>query len=502
MSMLMGIDVGTTGTKAILTDENGVLLSESYKGYRIYSEKSGYAEQNAEDWWDAVVYTVRDCTKDLKDKTEIKAIALSTQGGSMVPVDKAGRPLSRAAVWMDTRGESQAAALLSGKEKDYYYCKTGWKLSNGLNLIQIQWIKDNDPRLFEKVYKFISTVEYVNCRLVGQPVTDPSNAGMTQLFNILDKKWDADILADLGLKADRLGDIAESGTALGKLRPEAAKELGIPEGTKVVSGGHDQYCAALGAGAVESGEILLSTGTAWVLAAVLDCPVFDPVTYFAPGNHVVPGKWGALATVPTAGVAMEWYRNNLGLRQGLEENLLRVEEFAKIDRKAAEKGPGADGVMFYPHFTGSSCPTWSAKSRAAILGLELHHDRYHIARAVMEGVVFDINWMLGVLAAKGLETSSLKVVGGAAASGLWLQIIADVTGLPVQASHAKNAACIGAAILAGKGAGIYQSCEEGFQRLVKAESAIRPDPARHKTYTGLFQLYTARFEALKSCYQQ
>jgi sugar (pentulose or hexulose) kinase len=501
LSMLIGIDIGTTGTKAILIDDSGSVIAEAYKGYSLQSDNPGYAEQDAEDWWDAAVYTVRYCIKDISNKHDIKAVALSSQGGSMVPVDEKGKPISKAVIWMDRRGKKQTEELLEGKPDDFYYKKTGWRLSNCLNLIQIKWLKDNKPLLFNTACKFISTVEYINFKLTGTFAIDPSNAGMTQLFNITEKRWDKEILDDLGFGDEKLSKVLESGEIIGMLNSSAADAMGLSQSIKVISGGHDQYCAALGAGAVNNGDILISTGTAWVLMGVFDRPAFDTRTYFAPGNHVVSGKWGALGTVPTAGVSMEWFRSNMGQICMKEESNIKTEDFKDIDKKAYVKGPGAEGVMFFPHFTGSSCPSWSMKSKAAVLGLELCHDRYNIARAVMEGVVYDIYWMLEAFKEREEKVLRLKVLGGASRSNLWTQIIADITGRCVFIPQSGNTACIGAAILAGKGAGIFSSFHQGYEKTAEKEEEIIPDTANREIYKRLFQLYKKRFELLKNCYE-
>jgi sugar (pentulose or hexulose) kinase len=497
MPKLIGVDIGTTGTKAILIDADGKLISESYQGTTLRSELPGRVEQDANDWWEAVISTIRNCIKGEDNKEDIVAIALSSQGGSMVPVDVKGNPLSNAVIWMDRRGQKQTEDLISAKPENFYYERTGWRLANCLNLVQMKWLKDNNPELFKHSDRFLSTVDFVNHKLTGTYAIDPSNAGMTQLFNILDKKWEREILCDLEIQENRLAEIVESGDAIGKLTAEAALGLGLPEKTLVVSGGHDQYCAALGAGVFNHGDILLSTGTAWVLMGIFDHPVFDTKAFFAPGNHVVKGKWGAIGTVPTAGVALEWYRSNVGLFPDAET----PESFEEIDKKALLKKPGAGGVMFYPHFTGSSCPEWNFKNKATILGLELGHDRYDIARAVMEGVVYDVYRMLKAFERQNENVDMLKALGGAAKSALWMGILADVTGLPVYIPAEGNSACFGAAILAGKGTGVFDSMQEGYQRIARKDKEILPDRENHKIYSQLFDLYNNRFEYLKCCYE-
>lgn len=500
MPLLLGTDIGTTGTKTILVNEFGQILASAYKGYRVYAEKPGYAEQEAEDWWEAVVYTIRECIKRIDRKDDIKAISLSTQGGSMVPVDENCRPLCRAAIWMDKRGYSQSKELSLQRDKDFYYMKTGWRLSDGLNLIQIKWLKDNNPEIFKKTHKFISTVEYINCKLMGETCGDPTNAAMTQLLDIKSRKWDSEILEISGIEEKRLGTLTDSGEVVGTLSAAAAEQLGLSRQVKIVSGGHDQYCVALGAGAVNNGDVVLSTGTAWVVLGIFDKPVFDTDTYFAPGNHVVKGKWGALVSVPTGGVSMEWFKENLGLTFRNGDGSTETEKLGDIDQKALKKGPGSGGVMFYPHFTGSSCPTWSLKSKATIMGLDLSHDRYNIARAVMEGVVYDVNWMLSSLKEQGVSIERLKVLGGASRSSLWTRIVADITGVPVMIPESADMACIGAAILAGVGGGIFKNFSEGCSAMIKRETEVQPDKQNRLMYEELFKKYKIRFGFLKEAY--
>ena len=296
--MLLGIDVGTTGTKSILLDGEGRIVCSSYKKYSRSCTENGHVEQDAEDWWKALSYTVRECTKVLDSKDEVKAISLSTQGGSMVPVDADGDPLANAVTWMDTRGAEQHEALLKLNGEDFYYLRSGWRLSNSFNLIQIVWLRDNVPKVFEKAAKFLSTIDFINRRLTGEFRIDPTSAGMTQLFNIIEHKWDERILALAGLSTERLPEITNSGEVVGTLSRNAALELGLSKTVRVVSGGHDQYCAALGAGAIDTGDVLLSTGTSWVILAVADHPVLNTAFYPAPGQHVVGGRWGVISYTP------------------------------------------------------------------------------------------------------------------------------------------------------------------------------------------------------------
>jgi sugar (pentulose or hexulose) kinase len=500
--VLLGIDVGTTGAKSILLDEGGRIVCSSYKKYGRSCTENGHVEQDAEDWWKALSYTVRECIKDLKSKDEVKAISLSTQGGSMVPVDADGDPLAHAVTWMDTRGAEQHNSLLKLNGEDFYYLRSGWRLSNSFNLVQIAWLRDNVPEVFQRAAKFLSTIDFINKRLTGEFRVDPTSAGMTQLFNIIEQKWDERIIALAGLSRERLPEIINSGEVVGTLSSNAALELGLPKTVRVVSGGHDQYCAALGAGAIDAGDVLLSTGTSWVILAVTDHPVLNTEFYPAPGRHVVGGRWGVISYTPTGGAAFQWMKDTIGACRLNADGSVHPETFAEIDEKVSRKKPGASGIFFHPYFAGTACPTWSLRSRASIVGLTLSHDRYDIFRAVMEGVTYEIKWMLDVLEGTGLSGKRLVVIGGAAKSEVWLEIISDVTGLDVEVPDYRDAACIGAAILAGKGSGAFTSINEGYRVCKRKVEAVHSNAAHRKTYSDSYRLYREWFHNLRQLYER
>ncbi|MDD3840779.1 MAG: FGGY family carbohydrate kinase [Clostridia bacterium] len=499
MQLLIGIDVGTTGTKTMIINEQGNIISSSYKGYDTYSEELNYVEQDAQDWWDAVVYTVRECMYKVENKDRIKAISLSSQGGSMVPVDQNCNPLRRAIVWMDKRAVQQGKDLRKGKPKDYFYKKTGWRLSSGLNLAQIKWVKDNQPEIFKNTHKFLSTIDFINYKLTGEYVIDLTNAGITHLADLEKREWNKEILEEIEIDQTELADLNSSGEIIGNLTKAAAEQLGLPANVKVISGGHDQYCVALGAGAVNKGDVLLATGTAWAVIGIFDQLLFDTKAYFSPGYHVVKDKYGAMSTVGTGGISMEWFRKNIAnlIKQDDGDQL---ESYQNINKKAGQKGIGADGLMFYPHFLGSGCPTWSSDNRATILGLDLSHDRYHIARAIMEGVAFEANWILEALKEKDVTINKLKMLGGATNSKLWTQIIANITGVPIIIPEISDAACVGAAMLAGLGIGMFEDAQKAYQAMVKDEREILPIKEQAQEYKALFQQYKKRFYYLKQLY--
>jgi Sugar (pentulose and hexulose) kinases len=496
---ILGVDIGTTGTKAMLVSQDGRILSRSYKGYPLMAVRENYVEQNAEDWWNTFLYTVNECTKDIADKCEIKALSISSQGGSMVPVDVNGNCLRNAIVWMDSRGVKEKESFLKYNNDDWFYNKTGWKLGTGLNIVKIQWIKNNENDIYKRTYKFLTTIDYVNYKLTGNYIIDPSNAAMTQLMNVTKQEWDGELLELLGIDNEKLPEIYPSGKVIGHLTEEAAGLLGLDSSISVVNGGHDQYCAAVGAGAVNEGDILLSTGSAWVVLGITKNPIFDRNTYVSPGRHIPVGLWGALSSVPTAGVAMEWFKDKFSTRT-LKDGTLHSEAYADIDSEAGKRMESSKDLIFYPYYNGRGFPKWDANLKATLLGLSLQHDRYDIARAVMEGVAFEVKHVLENYKKLGCPTENLRVVGGASKSKLWMEIISNIVGTEVIKFKEADLACIGAAIIAGDACGVFDGYVDGYRKVVKEEVLPLQIGPEREFYNRKYNKYKNGMELIDSYY--
>jgi xylulokinase len=495
--MLLGVDVGTTGAKAVLIDCSGKIISSSYFNYKkVFYYSNTEIEQCAQEWWEAVVYIVKDCIKDIRDKDSIIAIALSSQGGTMVAVDNKGNPLINAITWMDRRGNLQMRDLLINNDELFYYLKTGWRISPGFNAIQIKWLKDNKKDVFNSTYKFLSTIDFINFKLTGNYCIDPSNAGVTQLSDITNQNWDSDILDLIGINKNNLSEIVSSGESIGNLTIEASLDLGLSKSTAIISGAHDQICESLGAGVINESDLLLSTGTSWVISSVQNKPVFDSNLFFSLERHVIENMWAIVAYTPTGGAAMQWFKNNLGNSILDKSNNLTPESYLEMEKKLGNRKPNNDELIVFPHFMGTSCPTWSIDSRAAIIGLQLNHNRYDIARALMEGVVFDIAWMIEELKCKNLNMKKIKVLGGATNNNIWKKIIADILGADIAVSEFSNISCIGAAIIAGKGTGLFKSMAMGYQALAQKETTVTYNKSNHEIYKNKFLHYKKKFRMI------
>ena len=477
---LLGIDVGTTGTKTLLFSADGQLLGHAYRGYEMNNPQVGYSEQNAEDWWNAVCETVREVCSDPEIGKAVAAISLSLQGGTMVAVDKDMKPVRPAMVWNDGRGGPQMEEYLREVgEAETMYQKTGWRLGRSMLVIESRWMRDNEPELFEKTAMFLSVPDYISMKMTGIPAVDMSDAGNNQFANIRTGCYDPELLKFSGVTEEQLPKLVHSGDVIGNLTAEAADAMGLSTDCVLVAGAHDQYAVALGAGALHNGDILIGSGTCWVVTAIGDEPAFE--TGLAQSIAAVPGKWGSLLSLSSGGVCLEWWRRNLTAAPDGSQIPFDVinEEVAK--RKAAE-----DGLFFYP-FSGNAAPDRKFQ-KASFIGLDLSHDRFDIARAIMEGVAFQAIWMMESFKTKPSK-EGLKLAGGASKSALWCQMVADIANLPVRIPEVADLACVGAAIMAGTGCGIYSSVEEGYKCLAVRERVIQPDPARAQMYAKLYAQY-------------
>ena len=483
----MGIDVGTTGTKTLLFSEKGELIQSAYRGYETATPKVGYSEQDPEDWWNAVKETVRKVIPDETVGMSVAGISMSVQGGTLVPVDADFCPTRPAIVWNDIRCAEEVEQWKAlGYTDGDMYSKTGWHLLPGLNAMQIRRLAAEEPEVFDATEKFLSVPDYMAYRLTGRAALDHSNIGINQLGNIRDGGYDKDILAFAGIDETKLPEIVASGGVIGKITSEAASELGISSEAVLVSGAHDQYAVALGAGASRGGDILIGSGTCWVVTCIGDEPDFE--SGLSQSVAAAPGKWGTLWSLSSGGVCLEWLKKNV-IGGGIS--------YAELDEKAEGLRAAEDGLFFFP-FTGRANESASF-TKGSFVGLDLSHDRFHMARAVMEGVVFQICWMMEAFKARE-SASGLKLAGGASKSRLWAQMLADVSGLPVRIPEVADMACVGAAILAGVGSGVFATREEGYAALAVGEKILYPDPKKNAVYRPLFEEYKRCARAVGSAY--
>ncbi len=476
---LIGIDLGTTGCKSMIFDEQGNILSQSYIEYGIINGAETFIEQDADLWWTLVRQSVKECVLSAGAAGKnVAALSISSQGISFVAVDKAGKTLGNAISWLDTRPGKQTGAIreMFGEEKIFGI--TGKRISPCYSLPKMMWVKENQPEIYEKTDKFLMGLDFLTFRLTGKAVTDYSMASGTMLFNISAKKWDEEIIERCRLDIRKLPEVACTGSVVGDVLPEVAGELGLNGGVKVVLGAQDQKVAAIGAGITED-IATVSLGTATAISSIGKTPVFDREMRI-PSFALDQDRWILESVVGTSCISLKWLKNTF--YDGFS--------YGQLDELAMKSVPGANGVYFYPHLEGASTPYWRNDVKGFLYGFSLGTGREDVVRAVLEGIAYQIRINLDVQQQiNGGSIDELRIFGGGSNSALWCSLIADITGKTVSILYTSEIANFGAAVLAGLGAGVYKSSADVLSRVHLIRKQYLPDPANRQKYDDAFQKY-------------
>jgi xylulokinase len=480
MSYLLGIDVGTTGTKSALFSADGNLIDISYRHYGLSYPREGWAEQDAEAWWTAVKETVGDIVSRNKYASDISGMSLSAQGGALVLLDGNFRPLYNAVSWADSRArETQPEFEKKITERDLYRI-CGWAWMSGLNFPTIFWFREKKFSLFKKTRYFSSTVEYINRKLTGRFSIDYSNLALTEFLDIENKGWSDKLIEIDGIDRKNLPEIVVSGEAVGNLTKEASEELGLKKGIPVISGAHDQYCANIGAGAVNTGDCVLSCGTAWALLATSDRLYYDDKYIVHPGIHLLKDKYGLMTVVSSGGESLDWFRGSFAPGYSIK----------RLDEEAKGVQCGSGGLIFVPK-------TISKSGSASFIRIDTSHTFKHFMRSVFEGVAYANRRHFEIFSSLGLTIKKAIMIGGGAKSPIWPGIVADVSRIPVYVPEQKECACAGAAILAGVGCGLYSSIEEASKYFTgKRQRVIEPVRENSAVYQELYRRFVESLDHL------
>lgn len=498
---VLGIDVGTSSAKIGLVTPDGSILRIASHPYPISSPYPGWAEQNAEDWWTAVVHAVRQIM-DKINPAYVRAIGMSNAGGSMVLLDKRGKEIRPAISWMDARAGEQAAQLLALKGHDFWIRHTGSPFLQFWPVSKLVWLRENEPEAFARVASILHPSDYVIFRLTGEKVTDRCTACATGFYDLQSGTWNQEIASLAGISIDMLPHLGDPGSIAGFLSEQAAAMLGLNPGIPVILGAWDQACAVLGAGAASGQDTLLSTGTAWVLTHVMLELHIDPLARGITVQHARRGEYLFMLAMSNGGSIVEWYRRVFA---GIASN----EEEAQSSESGSLSGipseteiqkvpPGSDGLLFLPHFIGAVGAHPDLDYSGCILGLRHGTGRVQIFRSILEAIAYETRWGLEVLFDLAGPASQLRMIGGATRSSIWPQIVADVTGLPIVIPRQTECAVLGAAKLAQEAVGI--ACSPEY--VTPAERRYVPNTVRHETYDKYYALYRQTHFPLKEVFNQ
>ncbi len=486
---VIGIDVGTSGTKTIAVDVSGVILGSDTQTYPLYQPQAGFSEQDPSDWWAAVVKSVKNVLAAVGD-AELLAVSFSGQMHGMVALDENGEVIRRAILWNDQRTQAQcdeitaAAGGLSG-----LLGYTNNMMLTGYTGGKILWMKQNEPDNYKKTKIIINPKDYIRYKLTNELVTEVSDASGTGLYDVKNRTWATELIEKIGLDVKLFAPCVESTVQTGVVTAEAAAICGIPAGTKVYGGGGDAVISTTGMGLAAPGRVGVTLGTSGVVAAGLPGFGDNPngcLQLFASNAN---GGYMAFGCTLSAAGSYQWFHDNLG--GGLS--------FRELDDLAAKVEAGSGGMLFMPYLNGERCPLFDADTTGSFIGITSQSEQGHFARATLEGVCYSLKQVYEMIckAAPNIQSNEIVLAGGGAKSPLWRQILADIFDLPVRTVYGSaEGGAFGAALVAGAGCGMWPSLDEAM-KLAKPESETLPNPANREVYAKLYAKYVKIYEALQ-----
>ncbi len=496
MSYYLGIDIGTSGTKTLLIDTSGKVIAEANAEYPLHQPKPGWTEQDPEDWWNATVETVRQVvqTANLKP-TDVRAIGLSGQMHGSVFLDKNDSVIRNALLWNDQRTAAECAEITSaaGGRKALIKMVANPALT-GFQAPKILWLRNHEQRNFDKLAKVLLPKDDIRRRLIGDHVTEVSDASGTLLLDVVKRKWSKKLMGKLGLDMDLLPRVVESDEVTGTLTSAAAKTLGLSTECKVVGGAGDCAAGAVGNGVVKKGILSTSIGTSGVMFVHSDQPQYDSAGRLHTFCHAVNGKWHMMGVNLTSGGSLQWWIDSV--IQGLA-GIPDQERYAAATAEAAKIAAGSQGVLFLPYLNGERTPHADPHARGSFVGLNLTHSRGHLTRAVMEGVTFALRDSLSIIQALKVPVKQIRASGGGSKNPMWRQMQADVFGKKITTLEVEQGPAYGVALLAAVGDGAYQSVESACKATIKVAGETESDKQSVKAYNRLFPIYQELYGQLK-----
>jgi len=489
--VVLGLDVGTSGVKAILVDASGEVRAATTTPLTLSTPQPGWAEQDPADWWSACLTSIRNVLQ--QHDARVLAVGIAGQMHSSVFLDAGGRVVRPALLWCDGRTTAQCAEItrLVGGEEQLREWVSNPALE-GFTLPKVLWLRQHEPAAFARVTTVLLAKDYIRYRLTGEQATEPSDASGTLMYDSARQRWSRELMDAVGLPLSLLPNVGMSAAALGSVIPDAAQASGLRVGTPVVGGGADNACGAAGVGAVAPGEAVASWGTSGTVLAPMDAPRVDPALRAHTFCHVLPDVWYVMGVVLSAGGAFAWYRN-----QFARELADADDANERLNAEAEQIPRGADGVTFLPYLQGERTPHRDASARGAFLGMSLAHSRAHLTRAVLEGVCFALRDSLTILHELGLAPSHLLLTGGGARSPFVRRMQAEVCGLPVATVNREEGPAFGAALLAAVGAGVYRHLGEAAAATLVRGPLETPDRAAHLEYESAYQRFRAAYKAAR-----
>ena len=499
MSFMMGIDVGTTGTRAVIVRPDGHVMSAATADHQpMRMPKPGWAEQNPEDWWQATLLAVRAVLDRARlHGTDIAALGLSGQMHGVVLLDKANAVLHPALLWCDQRSQAQCDWITSKVGGDRLIQLVLNPALTGFSAPKLLWVREHEPAVYERSAHFLLPKDYVRLRLTGEFATDVSDASGTLLFDVKNRRWCQEVMAALDIDMGLVPRAFESTEVTGQITTETALLTGLKAGTPVVAGGGDQASSAVGNGIVLPGLTSATLGTSGVIFSYTEEPKLDPGGRIHTFCHAAPGKWHVMGVTQGAGLSLRWFREQLGPSESWYARQIGLDAYELIVKQAEKIASGSDGLLFLPYLMGERTPHLDSEARGMWFGLTAAHTRGHLIRSILEGVAFSLRDSLEIFKDLEIPVEQIRASGGGSRSFLWRQIQADIYGKELVTLRESEGSAFGAALLAGVGGRIYSSVGESAREAIQVRECLAPQLDNVQFYDRQYQIYRALYPAVR-----
>lgn len=493
MQYLLSIDVGTTSIKVGIFGVDGQLKGMSTQEYALSTPCSDWMELPVNVYWLACKNGIKEVLKETGINADsIEALCISSQGETLVPVDKKGKPLRDTIVWLDSRAKAESVEISQRFPVNEFYHITGLpNISPTWPVAKILWMRKNQSHIFNRTFKFLLLKDYLIYRLTGEFITDPTISSSTGFLRLREKKWWDKMLDFIEIDKEQLPRIVNSSEVIGKIIPRVASELGLSDDTLVVAGAMDQMAGVVGAGNIAPGMVTETTGTALAIITTVNEVIYDSQRKIPCSPHAVLNKYILMPYSETAGIVLKWFRDTFSIRDGGGK-----ESYYDLMELAQAVPAGSEGLLALPHFTGSFCPHYDPEARGAFVGISFNHKRGHFVRALVESIAFMLKENVELVRGLGISIKKVRSLGGAAKSDFWLQVKSDVLDLPVELPRCSEASSLGAAILAGVGIGVYKDIDEAVKATFSIKKTFNPGSENVSVYQGVYQEYLDLYKKL------
>lgn len=496
--LLLTLDAGSGGCKALLFDAAGQEVARSAQPYATEDPQPGWAELSPAVVCEQAALAVREVL-DGRDAAQIRGVGVSAQLG-LVAVDARGDAVTNVLTWMDKRAQAEAAQIEQAYGVEALYEVCGRRVDPEWAACKILWLRTNDPKKYASTHKFLTLKDYLVCRLTGSFVIDETQASYTMLFDVRERKWHDELFDRLALDRSKMPDVLPATAIAGEVNDEASRMFGVPAGIPVVTGASDGTMAALGAGLTRERVAANVVGTTDVFHACTDQPMFDSKMRTLVTCHALPDTWVQGGPMSTTGGCLKWFCQKFAQPEMDLASKLRTSPYMLLDKQVDGIDPGADGLFFFPSLVGERTPFWNPKARGVAFGLSLEHDKRHVYRAILEGSAFATRQVLEILEEQGVPVDRIILVGGGAKSRLWTQIRSDVCNKPVVVPKVEEATALGTALLVAASVGLYPSVDDAIAATLDLTTVIEPIPDNVRAYEALFERYVSMHDSFGGLY--